>query len=341
LLFGLAASVKLWAFFPFVAALICLSPQFRRRVLPFIGGAATGFLVPVLPFFLLAPRDFISQVFGAQFFATPNLAQSSPFIWRLSDLTGFQGSSLAPTARETTVIWLALLCLVVVGYWRRLELEMADRFLLASFVVTGCGILVAPASSAYYYYFSAPFLVGVIAVTLARLARYGRALSGRIHVSADVRTALGWLSGIASVVLVFALTLYSTTFFTNYVWAEGLYLPWLTKIVSHVPPGSCVVSDFVVFQLDTNRFTGNEKLCPDVIDPYGVWQVWNNDYSNPPPALVALWKSYFQQANYVVLNSPDTTFVPWTTGLHVWFASHYRRVSDSHGIFIYSKITGS
>ncbi len=338
-LFGLAASVKLWAFFPFVAALVCLVPHYRRRVLPFVGGAAIGFIVPVLPFFLLAPRNFLSQVFGAQFLATPNPAFATPFIWRLADLTGFQSTSLAPTVRETVAFWSILLCLVLVGYWRRFELETADRFLLASFVITGFGILAAPASSAYYYYFSAPFLVGLIAVTLARLGRYGRALTKHIRVSGEARTALVWLSGVASVILVFALTLYSTTFFTNFAWGDGIYLPWLSSISADVPPGSCVVSDFLVFQLDTNRFTGNHQHCPDVVDPYGVWQVWNNDYSNPPPALVALWKNYFQEANYVVLSTPRTNFVPWTTGLRSWFTSHYDMISHLHGVFIYSRVS--
>lgn len=341
LLFGLAASIKLWAFFPFVAALICLVPQYRKRAIPFVEGAAVGFVVPVIPFFLLAPRRFLSQVFGAQFFSQPNSTLAVSVVRRLGDLTGFQSSSLAPNARETIIVWLVLLGLVVVAYSQRLELEMADRFLLASLVVTGCGILSAPASSSYYYYFSAPFLVGVIAVTLARLVRRGGALTKQIRVSSEVRIALRSLSGLASVILVFALTLYSTTFFTNFAWGGGLYFPFLSSVATDIPPGSCVVSDFVVYQLETNRFIGNGAHCPDVVDPYGVWQVWNNDYSDPPLALVALWKTYFQQANYVVLHSPNTTFVPWNTVLRSWFASHYRMVSHSHGVFIYSKITGT
>jgi hypothetical protein len=336
LFFGLAASIKLWAFFPFVAAVICLTPQYRNRLLLFVGAAAGGFVVPVLPFFLIAPRSFLSQVFAAQFLAKPNLAQATKAIWRLSDLTGFQSSSLAPNPRETVVVWLVFCCLVIAGYWRRFEHEMVDRFLLASFVITGCALLAAPASSGYYFYFSAPFLVGVVAVTAARLGHHGRALTSRIRVSREVRAALRLLSGVASVILVFALTLYSTTFFTNFAWGYGMYFPWLSTIATKVPPGSCVISDYVVFQLETNRFAGNSANCPDVIDPYGVWQTWNNDYADPPPAFAALWKSYFQQANYVVLNSPGTVMIPWDRSLRTWFQSNYYMISDSHGVYIYA-----
>ncbi len=336
LLFGLAASIKLWAFFPFVAALICLTPKYRRQILPFLAGTAAGFIVPVLPFFLLAPRNFLSQVFGAQFFARPNLAQDTKTIWRLSDLTGFQSSSLAPNQRETILIWAVFSVLVVAAYWKRFEYEMVDRFLLASFLITGCALLVAPASSGYYYYFSAPFLVGLIAVVAARLGHQGRALTRGVQPSQEVRVALRWLSGLASLVLVFALTLYSTTFFTNFAWGYGMYFPWLSAIVTKVPPGSCVVSDFVVFQLQTNRFEGNGARCPDVVDPYGIWQTWNNDYSDPPVAFAAQWKSYFERADFVVLSSPGTVMVPWDKNLSAWFKIHYRSISDSHGVFVYA-----
>jgi hypothetical protein len=341
LLFGLAASIKLWAFFPFVAALVCLMPRHKSRVLVFVCAAAGGFAIPVLPFFLAAPHSFLSQVFGAQFLAKPNVAQATKAIWRLSDLTGFQSSSLAPNPHETVVVWLVFCSLVTAAYWRRFEHEMVDRFLLVSFVITGCALLAAPASSGYYYYFSAPFLVGVVAVSAARLGHYGRALNIQVRLSRAVYVALRLLLGVASVVLVFALTLYSTTFFTNFAWGYGMYFPWLSAIASKVPKDSCVVSDYVVFQLQTNRFAGNNAGCPDVIDPYGVWQTWNNDYANPPPAFAAQWRSYFQRANYVVLNSPSTVMIPWDRSLESWFQSNYHMISDSHGVFIYANINSA
>ena len=304
LLFGLAGSIKLWAFFPFIAALMCLTPAYRKRVLIFVGAAASGFSLPALPFLVLAPRNFLTQVLGAQFLAKPKPTETASIVSRLSDLTGFQGTSLTHTPRETIIVWLIIVSLIIVAYWRRIENEMADRFLLASFIVTGCGLLAAPASSAYYYYFSAPFLIGVVAVTLARLGKRCLLSSRRMQVSERVRVPVRWLSGLASVILLFALILYSTTFFTTYASFRGLSFRSLLPIASDIPKGSCVVSDMVIFELDTNRFTENSSRCPDVVDPYGVWQTWNNDYADPPRAFVAVWKSNLQRANYVVLNLP-------------------------------------
>jgi hypothetical protein len=339
LLFGLAGSVKLWAFFPFIAALMCLTPEYRKRIFPFVGAAAGGFALPTLPFLVIAPRNFLTQIFGAQFLAKPNPAETASIILRLSELLGFQGALLTHTTRETIIVWVVIVCLIIMGFWRRIENEAVDRFLLVSFVVTACGLLVAPASSAYYYYFSAPFLTGVVAVTTARLGRLLALSSWRILVPVNVRAPARWLSGLATTILVFALVLYSTTFFTRYASLRGLSLRSLSPVASEVPKGSCVLSDIVVFELDANRFTANSSRCPDVVDPYGVWQTWNNDYANPPRALVAIWKSEFERANYVVLNSPNTGFIPWNRSLKKWFDTNYHMISGAQSIFIYSKIT--
>ena len=57
LLFGVAALVEFWAFFPFIALVICLVPRYRNRVLVFIGAAGATFVALALPFFLAGARQ--------------------------------------------------------------------------------------------------------------------------------------------------------------------------------------------------------------------------------------------------------------------------------------------
>ncbi len=61
LLFGFAVLVKLWAVFPLLAALICLTPRYRKRVLILAGSAFASFVVIASPFFVAAPTNFISK----------------------------------------------------------------------------------------------------------------------------------------------------------------------------------------------------------------------------------------------------------------------------------------
>ena len=63
---GFAGSIKLWAVLPAAAALIACIPIWRRGVRPLAAGLFLGFVVPSLPFFLLAPRAFVHDVFIAQ-----------------------------------------------------------------------------------------------------------------------------------------------------------------------------------------------------------------------------------------------------------------------------------
>ena len=68
---GLAASVKLWAVLPAIAALLSCIPEWRRAVRPLVIGLALGFIVPCAFFFLVAPHAFVHDVFTLKFIAAP------------------------------------------------------------------------------------------------------------------------------------------------------------------------------------------------------------------------------------------------------------------------------
>jgi hypothetical protein len=334
-LFGLAALVKLWAFFPFLAALICLVPRSRKHALVFVGWAAAGIIVPSLPFFVLAPHAFISQVFSAQLVEKINPAMSPGVASRLIDLTGFSQTSIAPTATEAAVSFLLLLLVVGAAFARRTEHEVVDTYLLLAAVVTVLGLLIAPAYQTYYGYFAAPFLVGVFVVSMARLGKPVRKLVNRLQIRRLTRRFVSWSFAFGGALLIFGLALYVTTFYTDYAWFAGLDGPYLSGVSEVIPAGSCVVYDYVIYGVFSNRLVSREPDCPDVVDPYGMWQNWGDHMVLPAPAFVDQWKTYFKDAQYVVLNSPHTTYVPWNPGLTKWFSTHYHRVYAKAYVFIY------
>jgi len=91
----------------------------------------------------------------------------------------------------------------------------------------------------------------------------------------------------------------------------------------------------VFYGVDTNRFQADQTNCPDVVDPYGMWQSWGDQLIAPSPVFVAEWQAYFEQAQFVVIQSPETTYIPWNTGLHEWFAKNYYLIYSNEYICIY------
>lgn len=334
-LFGLAALVKLWAFFPFLAAVICLMPRSRKRALAFVSGAGGGMIVPSLPFLVLAPRQFISQVFTAQLVEKINPTMSPGIMARLIDLTGFSLTSIAPTATETAIAFIVLLFVVGLAFSRRAHHDVIDAYLLLAAVVTVLGLLVAPAYQTYYGYFAAPFLVGLFAVSIARLGKRVRKLVQRLDLRRSTLRFVSWSLGTGGALLIIGLGLYVTTFYTNYAWFWGLNGPYLAGVSDVIPAGSCVVYDYVIYGVYANRLESRDPNCPDVVDPYGMWQNWGDHVVAPAPTFVNEWKTYFKEAQYVVLNAPHTTYIPWNRELTTWFSTHYHSVYAKGYVFIY------
>jgi hypothetical protein len=336
-LFGFAGDIKLWAVFPFVALLICVAPRVRLRSFVILGAAAIGFIVPSLPFFLLSPKSFISEVFTEQLFQKYNPAVSLGILWRLVDLTGFSTTTFAPTGKEAAIAFLALFVVVVAAFWRRRDHEIVDFFLLISAVITLGALLVAPVSDTYYAYFAAPFLVGVLAVSASRVGAVVGSRSRDGRPKSAWRQPLRWTSLAGAGALVVAMAWYATTSYSNFAATSGVSDADLTAINNLIPENSCVVYDFVYYGIITNRMQSDQTNCPSVVDPYGMWQKWGDQLVAPSPVFVAEWKTYFEQGQYVVLDSPQTTFVPWNNSLHTWFNRSYYLIYSNAYIFIYAR----
>jgi glycosyl transferase family 87 len=334
-LFGLAALVKLWAVFPFLALVMCLALRCRRRVMYFVGSAAASFFILALPFFVAAPKNFTHQVFLEQLTRKTIPGSAVGILVRLIVMSGFANSTIAPSKVGAVLALIALLVVIAVAFHRRMDHELVDFYLLLAGLITACGLLAAPAFYLYYGYFTAPFLVGIVAISTSRLGEPARVWVNRVKLSRDVRTLVSWIGAIAGALVIVAFTLYTTTFYTNFVWFWGINSPNITPVNRLIPAGSCVVYSWAIYGVDSNRLLSNNSNCPSVVDANGMWMEWGYRSILPSSTFVAEWKGYFESAQYVVLNSPHTNAVPWNRNLTGWFNSHFHLIYGEHGVFIY------
>jgi hypothetical protein len=349
-LFGFAALIKIWACFPLLALVVCLLPRYRSRVLIFLGAALSGFIVFSLPFFLSAPRNFVSEVFVEQIFRRADVVTGAEgVVGRLADMTGFSYTAIAPTGAEVVIAFIGLLCLVAIAYGRRFEREAVDFYLLLAAVFTVAALLAAPEYYSYYGYFVAPFLLGVLAISIGRLAPSIRKIVDRLGVSMFIHRLVASVTALAATVLIVALVLYSTTFY-SFAARFGISSRVISPITRYVPAGSCVLYTEVAFGVFTNRLQASQPNCPSVVDPGGLWLKWGDHLVPPAPAFVLEWKSFFVDAQYVVsqdaligrqseyVNTWRSSVIPWDRGLTRWFKNHYSLVFGHSGLYIYAKV---
>ena len=337
ILFGLAASVKLWAVFPFTAMVVIATAHYGRRALSCVGAAFGAFTLICLPFLVSSPRNFLSEVFSQQLLRSAGPNESASIAYRLVVFTGFQPTTIAPSKGTIFVVVVGVMALVVAGYSIKCPRSLAEVYLLVAAGLSICALLVSSEFFNYYGYFTAPFILGAVGIAIARLyAPLGDRLRP-INVSRGVRAFLSWSARVGGTILVVALILYSTTFYSVYAWAIGLYQPWFTSIAQRIPANSCVVYAEVSYGVLSNRTSSNARHCPVEVDSYGMWMRWGDRLLPPTPSFVSQWKSSFQDAQYVVLSNPNDPLVPWVPGLRKWFSDHYHLLYAKHYIFIYEK----
>lgn len=335
--FGVAGAIKLWAVIPFLALVICLTPRYRKQVSAFLIGAAASFVVICLPFFLLAPSNFISQVFTEQLLRKAPSYQAASILSRLVVLTGFQPTTSAPTKLEALVAFIVLALIVLLAFRRHLAHASTDYFFLLTAVITVIALLITKEFFFYYGYFSAPFLWAVAGISLARLSGPIRRRVARLSIRSSLRRLLSVVLGAVGVVFVSAMVLYVSSFYSVYAWANGVYGPWLSEVATYVPAGSCVVYAEASYGVYANRFFTNDPNCPIVVDPYGMWMKWGYQLKPPTQTFVNQWQTYFEKAQYVVLALPDDANIPWTKGLRSYFNDHYHLVFGKDYVHIYRR----
>ena len=157
-------------------------------------------------------------------------------VWRLIDLTGLSQTYFQPSGALAEVAFFVLLCMFALSLRRRVDHELVDVYLFLAAAISVCGLLAAPAFDTYYGYFAAPFLLGLLAVSLSRLGALARRLANRVRISTPVRRLVSWSSLVAGFVLITVLAWGETTFYLSYASGEGINGPSLSAVAKVIPP---------------------------------------------------------------------------------------------------------
>jgi 4-amino-4-deoxy-L-arabinose transferase-like glycosyltransferase len=342
-LFGLGAAVKLWAVFPILVLLVLTVrlPSWRPR-LAFLGGLAAGFLVPVLPFAALAPHTFYQSVVTAQLTRVDvsRVADSVRLI-NLSGMGLFSGVTATQALIVAIIVALGIVgCAVGAGVLTRRWPPELEWFAFGSTILVLASFLWPSDFYPHYGAFLAPFLALAIALPLGRLvsAIVARG-SGRAS-----RTRRLLAPGVAVVAI--GLFAYLTIVETNQLsgLATGTPGPSAARVI---PPDACVLTDLPGLTIVANRYVSTAPGCSPMVDGIGTDYALASGRNGVTgagryPAVRAVWLSAFEHAQYVWLQcGPNSRRlcvtnrrIPWTPGLRAYFATHFRLVAHSRGIYV-------
>ncbi len=357
--FGFAGVIEAWAIVPVLVLLVlCLAgpvPGKSRlsRALPFAGGVAAGFMVPVLPFAAAAPRGFYQSLIVAQVGPRSGAARV-PLLSRLTEMTGLSDIRLPVhvnllfahfTLSASLVNWTmaAILVALAVGVPAALNLATGEPPATLEWFALGSTELIVvmflwPVQFHYHFTaFLAPFLGLAIALPLPRL------FALRKPGLAALRTLPGIAAGLAVVLLL------------AFAFIQGRTESRLTPVVAPsaiaqakriIPPGSCVVSDSAALLLLAGRFVSDEPGCGVIDDGLGTDLALSHGLTpatgaGDVPAVMRLWNSAFQHAQFVWLTNHSWRRVAWSASGLTYFQHDFKPVlTDSYGDILYRRDHG-
>ena len=168
--FGFAGAVEVWAIFPLVVIAV-LAARAPRRLAVYIAGAAAGFLVPVLPFAIIAPRGIyqglVTAQVGGRFHAT-----RVPNWYRVKEMVGLTDfripHSTAWLVALIIVSFVAVMLVLATAVTRRPPTSL-EWFAVASTALVAAAFMWPNQFHYHFVAFLAPFLAMAIALPAARL----------------------------------------------------------------------------------------------------------------------------------------------------------------------------
>lgn len=335
---GFAAACKVWAIIPIAVALAFCLPAWRNRVRPLAVGVVVGVAVPCLPFFAIAPGNFVHQVVSDQLSRVAPGA-SLPASERLLMLTGLSGLTwIHAHTWMALLVGIVLVAFVVLAYLLPTRTKIpADWFILALAVLSTVEMFITQSFSDHYAYFPAAFIAMVVGIAVARLIEAFKVFEApRLKRVAGLGVPL-CLVVLAASLLVPQQLSYAGTYLSQ---SEDPSL----ILDSLIPPGSCVLADEVSYTIAANRFNSGGAGCPEVIDGFGVWiadGLGAPPYEGPvPPQFVAMWGQALSKADYVVLvvTYYYDDYFPWTAQLTSWFGSNFKLLYSQTGLYVYQHV---
>ena len=333
MLFGAAATVKYWAVIPLAATTLVLLPSCRAKILNILGGAAGIFILLCSPFLVAAGGPFISQTLTSQLQRTASSGWDLSLWARIPYLLGSSSQVIDPNVELISLILFEVVLFVAVGYVLRRQHRLIETLVLVSAIASTTFLMLVPEWYPYYAAFSDPYLVLVAAFAFAG-ARDGLRRSAAIDRA--VRTSKRLLKVAAAIIIV--------------VLSVNLYIQWnhayrsttnqlntsTSKIDAIVPPHSCFVTDVAYFAVEANRLA-TPTGCPVIVDSGGMQLAAGGSPSPPPKNLVDRWQGILARAGYVVLESPQTPYIPWTPRLTADLHKHFTLRTRAPGPFVYER----
>jgi alpha-1,2-mannosyltransferase len=317
---GFAGAVKIWAVLPALVSLLCCLPR-GRQTRSLALGLVAGFAIPSLPFFLLAPSNFIRDVLVVQL--ERGGAYNPSLTTRLYYIAGTEGHAGLILAASLAVLYALL---VATAFLISPRPSRLDWFALGAATSSVAALLAARTFYFHYAYFSAPFLALLLALSADRLVRRTRlrATAGtqRRRTLASVRV-LGF--AMLTLIALFAAGL-DTRHFNSYQ-DPG------SRIAAIIPAGACVVADQPAMTIIANRFISNQPQCPTVVDPFLVSMISNpTDYYVPGHLfrLVSEWRAWISEADYLAFADPSKARLAGKR----WLRRRFRKISASPAIYI-------
>ena len=335
--FGFAGAVEVWAILPVLVVAALLMFQGVNRAARFVAGVAIGFLVPVIPFALAAPRRFYNSFFAAQVFRV--VPSRTPVEKRLRLMTGI-GQVLHLGSTGVLILSLAIVALIVATLpvaWLVTRRPLTD---LDWFAVGSCTLIVA----AFLWYaqfflhfpaFLAPFLGLSIGLAAARLTRPAAAepCSTGSSTTRPRSTGRGWIEWtVAGLITLGVLALAIPQANQERSVTPRVSAAALAAVRRIVPPGACVLTDQVSYTIAADRFYSTTPGCSLLVDSIGTDYALGHGRDGSSgaaryPAVDAVWHNAFAHAQYVWLSvryNPHR--IAWTPALRSYFHSHFHRV---------------
>lgn len=335
LLMGTAILIKFFAIFPLAAAFIIITRCSWRRASEFIAAAAGIFVLVSAPFFAISPRNFISQVFVDQIIRRGTPAADVGAIFRLKMLTGFAYSAHQPSSAVTVVVITLAGVVLLAAALRRSRTTALDDFLALSAILLALGLMIPDHSAIYYYYVPAPFLIGAVVTSIARIAPRHVGEFVRANLRRRSQLVVRIATAATAIGVAVGCLLWSTTVDQAEAWSFGVQSSWPNVLKHQIPAGACVIYSQTYYALAADRFATAKSRCPAEVDTYGMWLAWGDNPQHPPPKFVRLWHTNFELATYAVLSYGGSSNVPWTPALRSWFAVHYHLIHTDPGFQVF------
>jgi len=340
-LIGIAGSLKAMAV---VIAFICLLILIRdiKKFIRFLLGTALGFLLPTLPFFILAPSQYIHDVIVAQLARSG--ATTTPILARLAFMLGTRQNGIGP---DTLAGMASLARVVAIGIAMLLFLFLflpiitkrnskLDTFTLLAVLMVGASMMLPQIFYAHYGWYFIPFLAIALGLSVDNLSHFLVYISEKIQfriMNRITAAIICLIIGIAAIRIAVGVASYSGGIISK----AGDPGP---AIASVIPQGSCTLSDAAILLITANRYD-SANGCPDLVDATGTWlaldpQHPERSHGQISNGLIQDWELWFRQSQYVVLSKPTTFRIPWDAKLNSYF-NHMFYLYKVKGAFIYKR----